>query len=234
MTFPRRRRPAAARIRLLVLVGVAVVAGCAPQGGGSRDVLWRIVSRCLDASAPGYCSTCEAPIEGTCGAARGCRATVDVWAKTPDYAAIRDIKMCGCPTGFVHGLALPRARITGVEDPGRPSGIWRFAWDTARSRIADEEQIALAVNPPGLGRTQDQLHVHLVRLTPGARARVLADSPARSPDLDRAWDVAARDAAGRGLATYGVLVIRDGAAGGFLVLARPVSPEAEFTAGTCR
>ena len=208
--------------------------GCVPHAGGSRDILWRIVSRCLDATVPGYCTTCASPIEGACGDARGCKATVDVWAKTADYVAIRDVKMCGCPAGFVHGLALPRARITGVEDPRHPAGIWPFAWQTARSRIADEQQIALVVNPPGLERTQDQLHVHLVRLTPGARARLAGDSPARVPHLDLVWDVAARHAAAKGLASYGVLVVRDDASTDFLVLTQRRSPELQFTAATCR
>lgn len=219
---------------LLAIVSAAVLTGCAVHGGGSRDILWGIVSTCLDAAAPGYCTICAWPIEGACGDARGCKATVDVWAETADYVAIRDIKMCGCPTGFVHGLALPRARVSGVEDARRPAGIWPFAWQTVRGRIADEQQIALVVNPPGLERTQDQLHVHLLRLIPGARARLAADSPARAPDLDLVWDVAARHAAAKGLASYGVLVMRDDAANGFLVLAQRESPEHQFTAGTCR
>jgi CDP-diacylglycerol pyrophosphatase len=221
-------------MQLVALIAAAILTGCAPHAGGSRDILWRIVSQCLDASVPGYCTTCPSPIEAACGEARGCEATIDVWAKTADYVAMRDIKMCGCPAGFVHGLALPRARVTGVEDARRPDGIWPFAWRTARSRIADEQQIALLVNPPGLERTQDQLHVHLVRLAPGARARLAADAPARAPDLDRVWDVAARQAAAKGLASYGVLVVRDDAANDFLVLARSESPEPQFTAATCR
>jgi CDP-diacylglycerol pyrophosphatase len=225
---------AAARIWVAALAAAVILTGCAPHAGGSRDVLWRIVSRCLDASSPDYCTACASPIEGACVDARGCKATVDVWAKTADYVAIRDIKMCGCPIGFVHGLALPRARVTGVEDARRPAGIWPFAWQTAQSRIADEQQIALVVNPPGLERTQDQLHVHLLRLAPGARARLASDSPARAPHLERVWDVAARHAAAKGLASYGVLVMRDDAAKDFLVITPPKSPEDQFTVGTCR
>ena len=227
-------RSAALLVRLVALVAAVILTGCAPHAGGSRDILWRIVSQCLDASSPDYCTSCAAPIEGACGDARGCKATIDVWAKTADYVAVRDIKMCGCPPGFVHGLALPRARVTGVEDARRPAGIWPFAWQTAQSRIVDERQIALVVNPPGLERTQDQLHVHMVRLTPGARARLTADSPARAPHLDLVWDVAARHAAAKGLTSYGVLVMRDDAANDFLVITRRESPEYQFTAATCR
>ena len=221
-------------MRVLILVAAVIVTGCAAHAGGSRGILWRIVSQCLDASSPDYCTTCASPSEGACGDARGCKATVDVWAKTADYVAIRDIKMCGCPTGFVHGLALPRARVRGVEDARRPGGIWPFAWQTAQSRIADEQEIALVVNPPGLERSQDQLHVHMVRLTPGARARLTTDSPARAPHLDLVWDVAARHAAAKGLASYGVLVMRDDASNDFLVTTQRGSPEDQFTASTCR
>ena len=189
---------------------------------------------CLDPAAPRYCARCHWPLAGTCDLEYPCTRTTEVWAQTQEYVAIRDIKMCGCPAGFVHGLALPRARVTGVEDARRPAGIWPFAWQTAQSRIADEQEIALVVNPPGLERTQNQLHVHLVRLAPGARVRLAADSPARAPHLDLVWDVAARDAAAKGLASYGVLVMRGEAANGFLVLTQRESPEEKFTDGTCR
>jgi hypothetical protein len=46
--------------------------------------------------------------------------------------------------------------------------------------------------------------------------------------------VAARHAAATGLASYGVLVIRDDATNGFLVLTQRETPEYQFTAATCR
>lgn len=218
----------------LLLVAAALLAACASPGGGSRDILWHLVSECVDPGAAGYCTACRAPIEGTCGGDRGCRKSLDVWARTSRYVAIRDIKMCGCPEGFVHGLALPRARVTGVEDPARPDGIWQFAWDAARARIGDERQIALAVNPPGLLRTQDQLHVHLVRLRPDARAGIEASAPTRIDRLDEAWAAASHQAAARRLSAYGVLVIRSDSSDGFLVLAQEDSPEDAYTAASCR
>lgn len=230
MTAPRRGR----RLALLVFVASLALVACGARIGGSRDILWNLVSECVDPGAASYCATCRAPIEGTCGGDRGCRKSLDVWARTPEFVAIRDIKMCGCPDAFVHGLALPRTRVTGVEDPKRPEGIWRFAWDTARARIADDRQIALVVNPPGLQRTQDQLHVHLVRLLPTARAEVERSSPTTIQSLDQVWDAAARQAAAKKLSDYGVLVARADAGDGFLVLAEPGSPEDRFTAATCR
>jgi CDP-diacylglycerol pyrophosphatase len=231
---PRRRGRIAAAGRKWIprLALAATLAGCATHPSGSRDILWQIVSECLDPASPTYCSVCRAPVAGACALDTTCKRTTDVWAKTADYVAIRDIKMCGCPPEFIHGLALPRSRVTGVEDPRRPAGIWAFAWDVARSRIADEQQIALVVNPPGLQRTQDQLHVHLVRLAPDARARLVTLSPARARRLDQVWDVASRHAGG--VEDYGVLVARDGLANGFLVLTAARSPEEQFTAARCR
>jgi CDP-diacylglycerol pyrophosphatase len=154
-----------------------------------------------------------------------------VWALNQEYVAIRDLKMCGCPAGFVHGLALPRFTVTGVEDPRRPDGIWPFAWDVARARIPEEDEIALAVNPPEL-RTQAQLHLHLVRLLPGARAQVDALRPIRVERLEDVWPAAAEHAASRQLASYGVILIR-GLDGGWLVAAVGGSPEGSFTRSRC-
>jgi len=101
--------------------------------------------------------------------------------------------MCGCPSGFVHAIAMPRFPVTGVEDARRPDGLWSFAWDAARSRIAEPSEIALEVNPPSK-RTQDHLHVHLVRLSADARAWVTALEPVRIGRLDDTWIAAAANA----------------------------------------
>ena len=87
----------------------------------------------------------------------------EVWARSHDYVAIRDRKMCGCPSDFVYGLARPLQQVTGVESKNRPSGIWDFAWDVAKKRVPEFE-IALVVNPLTY-RIQDQLHVHIVKLS---------------------------------------------------------------------
>src|SRR6185369_14498022 len=100
---------------------------------------------------------------------------------------------CGCPPEFAHGLALPRAPVTGVEDPKRPAGLWAFAWKTARTKIADEGAILLAVNGP-TRRTQDQLHVHMLRLSEGGRRKLLDERPERVVDLAQVWAAAERHA----------------------------------------
>ena len=168
--------------RFFVLLVLVFAAGCA-SNGSSRDALLRIVTDCLDTGAPRYCARCPSPQAGTCDLQYPCTRTTEVWAETEEYIAIRDLKMCGCPAGFVHGLAMPRYPVRGPEDPRRPEALWRFAWDVARSRISDEREIALLINPPAL-RTQDQLHIHLVRLLPDARARIDALKPDAIADFN--------------------------------------------------
>jgi CDP-diacylglycerol pyrophosphatase len=201
-------------------------------GQPSRDILHRIVAQCLDSAVPNYCLLCPAPLTGQCPVKDDCRRTSEVWAQTGDYVAIRDIKMCGCPVGFVHGLAMARALVTGVEDLKRPAGIWSFAWAAARQRIPEEMEIGLAVNPAHL-RSQDYLHIHIVRLRQDAPKKLASRNPVRVERLEEVWDAAARHAAGLGLRSYGVIVAR-ASEGKFLVAADGGSPEREFTQYVCR
>jgi len=220
----------AALLAILFMAGNALAAG-------SRDVLLEIVSNCVAPpnSAPStkdYCSRCRWPrSDVNCGADPACRRSTDVWVLSDEYVALRDIKMCGCPKGFVHGLALPRSPVRGVEDPSRPDGIWQFAWAAAAGRI-DLDSLALAVNP-ARRRSQDQLHVHILRLKPDARRQLGGILAGRIDRLDDVWRLAASGAASRGLDDYGVLVMRD-ADGRFAVAVTPDSPEAAFTESVCQ
>jgi CDP-diacylglycerol pyrophosphatase len=216
--------------RVVSILGIVLSAGCM-SAGSSRDTLHRIVAACLDTGDPRYCARCSFPQAGTCALDYPCARTTQVWALNEEYVAIRDLKMCGCEAGFVHGLALPRFTVLGAEDPRRPNGIWRFAWDTARARIPEDSEIALAVNPPDL-RTQDQLHVHLVRLLPDARHRVNALRPTRVERLEDVWAAATGDAASRRLTSYGVIVVR-GSEGGWMVAASDAFLEVSFTRARC-
>lgn len=195
---------------------------------GNRDILWNTISTCIDTTNKDYCSRCTSPrVEIDC---HTCRNTTEVWAESMEFVAIRDRKMCDCPEGFVHGLVIPRSRVTGIEDPMRPDGIWKFAWETATKRLKENE-IALVVNPK-LDRSQDQLHVHMVRvrrdqLPAGLLQTVKVDS------LDRVWYAAARKAAELDWKDYGVLVTR-GAESGYLVVVEHGSPEDRYTQARCR
>ena len=199
----------------------------------SRNALLTIVSSCLDIRAPDYCKHCPAPrTESPCARDLDCQATTEVWEETAAYVVIRDKKMCGCATGFVHGLVVPRTRFRGVEDPRRPDDIWGLAWAMARKRIADEDAIALVVNPPG-SRSQDQLHIHIVRLRNDARGRFDGAKSGRVQNLDEVWGAAARQAKGAKLQDYGVLVTRHRDSG-FLVLVDERSPEKRYTLWECK
>ncbi len=231
MHFFRHRSLLATFLCLLLVAGTLVPVFTA--AAESRDTLLSIVRDCLDMHAPDYCSKCFSPrIESNCAQGRGCKETTQVWEETNAYVVIRDRKMCGCPEGFVHGLVIPRARITGVEDAQKPDGIWRIAWDAAVKRIGDEAGIALAVNPARL-RSQDQLHVHIVLLRSDIRRTFNKGRIARVRFLDEVWSAAAKKASAMNLKDYGVLVVKQ-RSGEFLVLVEEGSPEKLYTLWKCK
>lgn len=228
-----RLRPGS-RALFLVLFCLSTLGGVPSAGAaGSRDILWGIVSHCLDPGVADYCGTCRSPrVETNCAAKLACADTTEVWAENEQFVVLRDRKMCGCAGGFVHALVVPRARITGVEDPKRPDGIWEFAWSEAQKRLGGDRASALVVNPAG-DRGQDQLHVHILRLKEDARRRFAKAPAARVPKLDEVWAVAGKVAAAAGLADYGILVTAL-PEGGFLVVVDPSSPEKDYALERCR
>ncbi|TAK72717.1 MAG: hypothetical protein EPO19_00895 [Betaproteobacteria bacterium] len=231
------------RLKLLVssalAAGVLLFAGTpaavSADEGGVRDKLWRIVTSCLGPEDAGYCRRCDSPrVDTACPHGGRCEDTTAVWRETNEFVAIRDIKMCSCPAGFVHGLALPRARVKGIEASPLPDGIWAFAWTVAREKIADESTIALVVNSVRR-RSQDQLHVHLVRLRDDARQNFTGRIASVSR-LDAVWSAARQLTANQPpLKDYNVLVASD-LKGGFEVLveSNERSLERTYTQRTCR
>lgn len=218
-------------VTLTALFGLVVSSG---EGRAApRDLLWETVSSCLDTTALGYCSDCRIPRTGvSCPGRAGCDKTLEVWAESNNYVAVRDRKMCGCPEGFVHGLVIPRAKVTGVEDSRRPSGIWGFAWEVARARIREPATIALVVNPRH-HRSQDQLHVHIVRLKKDARQQLGKLRQVRVDSLEKVWGAARENAAAGELYDYSVLVASC-PEGGYLVTVDPESLEKPYTEALCR
>ena len=142
MNIHRRIYQIRALITGILITGFLMVT-CTSAVAASKDALWNIINNCLDITALDYCTNCTVQrSESVCGsAAKSCGTQLDVWAESNNYVAIRDQKMCGCPSDFVHGLAIPRAHVTGVEEPKRPTGIWAFAWAEGRSKISDEKQL---------------------------------------------------------------------------------------------
>jgi CDP-diacylglycerol pyrophosphatase len=125
---------------------------------------------------------------------------------------------------------MPRKVVTGVEDPNREEDIWQFAWDVGIERI-EAESLALVVNPPSQ-RTQNQLHVHMLKLDQNARTRFDQYSTTYVDNLQSVWFVAENLAKTKGMNDYGVLVAK-ALDGKYLVLVSLYSPEAAFTIWKC-
>ena len=192
-------------VRLSVLVVLFLVAisyaNVANAISSDRNVLWDIVSHCLDSGSSLHCEDCRWPIAGSVCA---CLNTTEVWEKSDEYVVIRDIKMCGCPVGFVHGLALPLRRVSGVEAKDRPIGIWRFAWEAAEKRMKASE-IALVVNEK-MCRSQNQLHVHIVKLNSEGHKNFTDKNAAAVAELNQVWSKAEELAKNSEMENYSVLV----------------------------
>ena len=220
--------------RILALISALVIfatmlSGCV--AGGNRDALWNIVTNCLDPTVVDYDKVCRWPIDNSTTA---CRNTTGLWDKNDEFVVLRDRKMCDCldDRTFVHGLAIPLAKVKGTEDPNRPVGIWQFAWDNAVKRIGNEAEIALVVNPPGNQRSQDQLHVHIVRLNDAGRRLIDAPHVSSVMSLADIWNKADNLAREKGFAYYGVLVARN-PTGGFIVFVNDANLEYGYSVAKC-
>ena len=216
----------------IVFTGIVFFPMARLDAAPNSDILLEIVQHCVDPKVENYCTQCRAPIaEAKCSTDTSCRKTTEIWASNAEYVAIRDIKMCGCPASFFHGLVLPLQVITGVEDPLRPQGIWQYAWDVAIQRI-ETDDIALVVNPQNF-RSQNQLHVHLLRLKPQAKSQFKAMATGKTTNLSQVWDISAQLASQQHLSDYGVLVSKEDN-GAFWVVVTALSPEDLFTQYVCR
>jgi len=196
------------------------------------DALWGIIQHCLRPADEGYCITCRAPLSSAnCPASSSCLTSTKMWDLTDSYLTILDRKACGCPPSFVHGLALPLRRTVGIEDPTKPDGIWTYAWEQARNRISEESAIALVVNSAEF-RSENQLHVHLVRLREDARTAVRSKA-VEIASLNNVWDEAHKRAMEIGIGdVYGILIIR-GADSQFLMLVENTALERVYTENEC-
>lgn len=197
----------------------------------NRDVLLEISNKCLDPRIPNYCSTCAIPrTDSACQVEPQCRTSLEIWSLSDEFTSFRDIKMCGCSADFVHGLTIPVKPITGVEDPLRPDAIWNFAWKVGTTKIPDSE-LALVVNPKNK-RSQDQLHVHMLRFFPERLSEMNTYFASHVSGLDEVWSAAQRYADSKNWNDYGVLVIKN-AQSSFSVFVTPFNAEHAFTNYKC-
>src|SRR5882724_1025109 len=183
---------------------------CAGRESDPDCALYLITRKCLDTSAADYCDACPYPRSGYCPAPATCETTTELWTGTAHYVAIRDRTVCACPQ-VIHGLVIPTGAITGVEDPDRPASIWKFAWAVAEAAGLTDDDAMLIVNPPDQ-RTQNQLHVHVLPLDPAKLPALESTPKAEIPDLTSVWTRADGLAAESGLASYGIVLHRSGAA----------------------
>lgn len=150
----------------LVLVLVGVSGAFLPVLAGDPNALWRIVhGRCVphwrQAGDPAPCLA----------VGRG-------------YAVLKDRE------GVAQLLLIPTSRVAGMEspallDPSAPN-YWAPAW-AARARLADRlprpparDEVGLAINS-AVGRSQNQLHIHVDCLRPDIRAALQDDLAAIGP-----------------------------------------------------
>ena len=195
------------------------------------DILLNIATQCVNPKTQNYCNQCVSPrIDSSCGNPQDCKNTTEIWSENEQFVSIRDIKMCGCSKDFIHGLTMPRSEVTGIEDIRRQEEIWQFAWETSK-KIIEPDLIALVVNPKS-HRSQNQLHVHLVRIDPKVKNKFNAYIFTYVKNLDHVWETAGKLAAKNSLIDYGILVTR-ATSNQFTVLITPNSPESEFTIWKC-
>ena len=195
------------------------------------DILLNIATQCINPKTQNYCNQCVSPrIDSSCGNPQDCKNTTEIWSENEQFVSIRDIKMCGCSKDFIHGLTMPRSEVTGIEDIRRQEEIWQFAWETSK-KIIEPNLIALVVNPKS-HRSQNQLHVHLVRIDPKVKNKFNAYIFTYVKNLDHVWETAGKLAAKNSLIDYGILVTR-ATSNQFTVLITPNSPESEFTIWKC-
>jgi CDP-diacylglycerol pyrophosphatase len=197
----------------------------------NRDILLGIANKCLDTNVENYCKVCSTPrADSICNSEQQCRATVEVWSLNEDFASFRDVKMCGCNSDFVHGLTIPRKKITGVEDPMKPNDIWNFAWKTGAEKIPESE-LVLVVNPKN-NRSQDHLHVHMVRLNPGKVNLMNEYLVGNIQSLDSVWQTAHNFSESKGWNDYGVLVLKSSELS-YSVFVTPFNSEHAYTNYRC-
>jgi hypothetical protein len=227
----RHRKRIAAMIAAVAVLWGSWIGAAAAQFDTN---LWNVV-QCLRTHATGpACLVCGATdVAPSCKLdTQTCGKTTDVWNANATIVVIRDRKMCGCTSPFVHGLAMPREPVIGTENAaGLPPNIWKDAWDEGLKRVQnDTSALALAVNSKE-HRREGQFHIHIGRLKPEFHNTFSAERPPIPPD--KVWQVAEQARVDKGIPQerFGILVVAH-PKGGYIVELDP-APEDRFLMANC-
>jgi CDP-diacylglycerol pyrophosphatase len=167
-----------------MMIAIALIAAAPRIAYADRNALWTIVhDQCVpDQESHQDPAPCEAvSLDG--GMPQG-------------YAILKD------RVGATQFLLIPTRRISGMESPETLApdlpNYWQAAWqarrfvDTRAKRALAWDMIGLAVNS-ALGRSQDQLHIHIDCVRPDVRA-ALAE---HMSEIGRTWAELSFDLRGR-------------------------------------
>ncbi len=153
------------RLARALLLGVSL-GGSAGAHAADPSALWKIVNgKCVpDEKAEGNPAPC-AEVDLANGVGKG-------------FAVLKDI------VGVAQFLLIPTARIDGIEDPAilapGEANYWNAAWHSRHfvedrlHRSLPRDAVALAINS-SVGRTQNQLHIHIDCIRPDVRAAIAAN-----------------------------------------------------------
>ena len=161
---PRGRGLAGGRCCVFILALLTIFAHRSATAA-DPNTLWRIISQqCV-------------PNQREYGIPKPCEF-VDL---TAGYVVLKDI------VGATQFLVMPTERIGGMEgaailDPAKPN-YWEFAWQARRfvderaHRTLPRDAISLAINSV-LGRTQNEMHIHVDCVRPDVQAAIRAHEKA--------------------------------------------------------
>jgi CDP-diacylglycerol pyrophosphatase len=151
-------------MRLICLMALLL----APVSGRAADpsALWKIVSgQCVPHEETEHSPSPCSEVDLAAGVEKG-------------YVVLKD------RNGVAQFLLIPTARISGIDDPAilapGETNYWDAAWQ-ARSFVEDRlhaslprDDLSLAINS-SVGRTQDQLHIHVDCIRPDVHATLAAN-----------------------------------------------------------
>ena len=140
------------------------------------------------------------------------------------YAVLKDLR------GDYQFLLIPTARVSGIDDPAilapHAPNYWQPAWNARRyleqraGRTVPRDVLSLAINS-SVGRSQDQLHIHVDCVRPYVRAALRQHQAAIGPR----WAAFPVPLAGQHYRAMRIDQPEPGATNPFRLLARSTPPQ---------